>query len=174
MHLVATGWSSQSNASWFQYRQSFNYQDRYHPIHGSMNLTIIKWLVFPPLLMSPHSRVFCCLIPFVVDQLTKSWMDLDLTRMQVANRRILSVGPAEEGMGLPYELLNGRAGFLYAALFLNHHIGPDVVPWSITVSQVLTMSYKTRTWRWPTQNDDQHVIDVCLFLFLANDSTNDN
>lgn len=70
-------------------------------------------------------------------------MDLDLTHMQVASRRILSVGPAEEGMGLPYELLNGRAGFLYAALFLNHHIGPDVVPWSITVSQVLIMSWKS-------------------------------
>lgn len=134
---------------------------------GSMNVATMKWLLF---VMSPFlEKKNCCLIPlWLIDRLTKSWIGLDQT--QVASQRILSVGPAEEGMGLPYELLNGRAGFLYAALFLNHHIGPDVVPWSITVSQVLTMSYKSHTWRWPTQNDDQRIIDIYLFLFLANGS----
>lgn len=97
-------------------------------------------IVFSSVFNVPIFKNFLLLDSFVIDQLRKSWMDLDLMRMQVASRRILSVGPAEEGMGLPYELLNGRAGFLYAALFLNHHIGPDVVPWSITVSQVLIMS----------------------------------
>ena len=97
-------------------------------------------------------------------------MGLDLT--QVASRRILSVGPAEEGMGLPYELLNGRAGFLYAALFLNHHIGPDVVPWSITVSQVLTMimSYKVTHDGGQLKMMTNMLLMFVSFLFLANGS----
>lgn len=37
-------------------------------------------------------------------------------------------------MGMPYELLYGRAGFLWAALFLNYHVGEETIPWSVTVS----------------------------------------
>lgn len=52
---------------------------------------------------------------------------------QIAGRRVLSLGPAEElGGGLPCELLNGRAGFLYAALFINRYLGQETVPWCIT------------------------------------------
>jgi hypothetical protein len=35
---------------------------------------------------------------------------------------------------MPYELLYGRAGFLWAALFLNYHVGEETIPWSVTVS----------------------------------------
>lgn len=177
MPSVATAWWSWSlsNACWFWYRQSRNYRALY-----ILSSPCFTWfnecgdhevIVLPSVCNVPvfGRKTNCCLSPlWLIDQLTKSWIGLDLT--QVASQRILSVGPAEEGMGLPYELLNGRAGFLYAALFLNHHIGPDVVPWSITVSQVLTMSYKSHTWWWPTQNDDQRIIDIYLFLFLANGS----
>lgn len=29
---------------------------------------------------------------------------------------------------MPYELLHGRAGFLYSALFINKHLGPGTIP----------------------------------------------
>lgn len=35
---------------------------------------------------------------------------------------------------MPYELLYGRAGFLWAALFLNYHVGEEMIPCSVTVS----------------------------------------
>ena len=41
------------------------------------------------------------------------------------------MGPADEGARLPCELLNGRAGFLFAALFINRFLGNETVPWSI-------------------------------------------
>uniref|UniRef100_A0A7N0ZX13 Uncharacterized protein n=2 Tax=Kalanchoe fedtschenkoi TaxID=63787 RepID=A0A7N0ZX13_KALFE len=48
--------------------------------------------------------------------------------LQVARERALPVGPEEGGFGMSYELLYGRAGFLWAALFLNKHLGPNAVP----------------------------------------------
>ncbi|KAG6541093.1 hypothetical protein Mapa_017532 [Marchantia paleacea] len=51
---------------------------------------------------------------------------------EVSNERALSVGPAEGGLGMPYELLYGRAGFLWAALFINKHVGEETVPWTTT------------------------------------------
>lgn len=47
---------------------------------------------------------------------------------EVASDPILPVGPEEGGFGMPYELLHGRAGFLYAALFINKHLGPETIP----------------------------------------------
>ncbi|AES72177.1 putative lanthionine synthetase C [Medicago truncatula] len=47
--------------------------------------------------------------------------------MEVANERALPVGPEEGGFGMSYDLLYGRAGFLWAALFLNKHLGEDTV-----------------------------------------------
>lgn len=38
------------------------------------------------------------------------------------------MGPEEGGLGMSYELLYGRAGFLWAALFINKHLGEDTVP----------------------------------------------
>ena len=35
---------------------------------------------------------------------------------------------------VPYELLYARAGFLWAAAFLNKYVGPETIPSSITVS----------------------------------------
>jgi hypothetical protein len=48
--------------------------------------------------------------------------------IQVAKEEALPIGPEEGGFGMSYELLYGRAGFLWAALFVNKHLGDDTVP----------------------------------------------
>lgn len=50
---------------------------------------------------------------------------------EVAQERALSVGPEDGGFGMPYELMYGRAGFLWAALFINKHLGHETIPWSV-------------------------------------------
>ncbi|XP_073396751.1 lanC-like protein GCL2 isoform X2 [Physcomitrium patens] len=51
---------------------------------------------------------------------------------RIGGRRVLSMGPVDEGSSLPCELLNGRVGFLYAALFINKYISEEMVLWSMT------------------------------------------
>ncbi|KAG6767349.1 hypothetical protein POTOM_028549 [Populus tomentosa] len=46
----------------------------------------------------------------------------------VAQERALPVGPEEGGFGMSYELMYGRAGFLWAALFINKHLGEGTLP----------------------------------------------
>lgn len=46
----------------------------------------------------------------------------------MAKERALPVGPEEGGFGMSYDLLYGRAGFLWGALFVNKHLGEDAVP----------------------------------------------
>lgn len=41
---------------------------------------------------------------------------------------------------MPYELLYGRVGFLYACLFINKHVAEETIPWSVTVSTELLLS----------------------------------
>ncbi|KAG4920119.1 hypothetical protein JHK87_048713 [Glycine soja] len=48
--------------------------------------------------------------------------------IEVAKERALPVGPEEGGFGMSYDLLYGRAGFLWGALFVNKHLGEDAVP----------------------------------------------
>ncbi|GLT33720.1 hypothetical protein SLA2020_082840 [Shorea laevis] len=48
--------------------------------------------------------------------------------LEVAQERALPVGPEEGGFGMSYDLLYGRAGFLWAALFVNKHLGEEAVP----------------------------------------------
>ncbi|CAH9105969.1 unnamed protein product [Cuscuta europaea] len=48
--------------------------------------------------------------------------------LEVAQEKALPVGPEDGGFGMSYDLLYGRAGFLWAALFINRHLGPEVVP----------------------------------------------
>ncbi|XVF17299.1 hypothetical protein REPUB_Repub10bG0107800 [Reevesia pubescens] len=48
--------------------------------------------------------------------------------LEVAQERALPIGPEEGGFGMSYDLLYGRAGFLWAALFLNKHLGKETVP----------------------------------------------
>ncbi|XP_062099939.1 lanC-like protein GCL1 [Humulus lupulus] len=43
--------------------------------------------------------------------------------LEVAQERALPAGPEEGGFGMSYDLLYGRAGFLWAALFINKYIG---------------------------------------------------
>ncbi|XP_020089997.1 lanC-like protein GCL1 [Ananas comosus] len=52
--------------------------------------------------------------------------------LKVAGEKALSVGPEEGGFGMSYELLHGRAGFLFAVLFINKHLGPGTVPDELT------------------------------------------
>ncbi|ONK74122.1 uncharacterized protein A4U43_C03F3000 [Asparagus officinalis] len=47
---------------------------------------------------------------------------------EAASDPALPVGPEDGGFGMPYELLHGRAGFLYAALFINQYLGPHTIP----------------------------------------------
>lgn len=51
--------------------------------------------------------------------------------LEVAQERALPIGPEEGGLGMSYDLLYGRTGFLWAALFLNNHIGEDTIPMDI-------------------------------------------
>ncbi|CAM8907662.1 unnamed protein product [Rhodiola kirilowii] len=48
--------------------------------------------------------------------------------LELAQERALPVGPEEGGFGMSYELLYGRAGFLWAALFVNKYLGSNAVP----------------------------------------------
>ncbi|VVA38160.1 PREDICTED: lanC [Prunus dulcis] len=48
--------------------------------------------------------------------------------LEVAQEKALSVGPEEGGFGMSYDLLHGRAGFLWAALFINKYLGQEKVP----------------------------------------------
>lgn len=51
-----------------------------------------------------------------------------LNHVQLAQERALPVGPEEGGFGMSYDLLYGRAGFLWAALFINKHLGQETLP----------------------------------------------
>ncbi|CAA0812499.1 LanC-like protein GCL1 [Striga hermonthica] len=48
--------------------------------------------------------------------------------LEMAQERALPVGPKEGGFGMSYDLLYGRAGFLWAALLVNKYLGPETIP----------------------------------------------
>ncbi|KAL2504541.1 LanC-like protein GCL1 [Abeliophyllum distichum] len=48
--------------------------------------------------------------------------------LEMAEEKALPVGPEEGGLGMSYDLLYGRAGFLWAALFINKYLGAEAVP----------------------------------------------
>ncbi|XP_042493035.1 lanC-like protein GCL1 [Macadamia integrifolia] len=56
--------------------------------------------------------------------------------LEVAQERALPSGPDEGGFGMPYELLHGRAGFLWAALFINVHFGQETLPMDLLMPVV--------------------------------------
>ncbi|OUZ99607.1 Lanthionine synthetase C-like [Macleaya cordata] len=56
--------------------------------------------------------------------------------LEVAQERALPTGPEEGGFGMSYELLYGRAGFLWATLFINKHLGEDTLPKDLLVPVV--------------------------------------
>lgn len=70
--------------------------------------------------------------------------------LQIAEQSVLAVGPAEGGLGMPYELMYGRAGFLWAALFVNKYVGEETIPWSVTVS--LQLAFLCATLIPPVKN----------------------
>lgn len=60
---------------------------------------------------------------------------------EIANEWTLAVGPEDGGFGMPYELFYGRAGFLWACLFVNKYVGDDTIPQASTgpiVDSILT------------------------------------
>ncbi|XP_021725618.1 lanC-like protein GCL1 [Chenopodium quinoa] len=48
--------------------------------------------------------------------------------IEVAQEKALPVGPEEGGFGMSCDLLCGRAGFLWAALFIKMHLGEEALP----------------------------------------------
>lgn len=46
----------------------------------------------------------------------------------MAQEKALPVGPEEGGFGMSYDLLYGRAGFLWAALLVNKYLGDETIP----------------------------------------------
>ncbi|MED6147761.1 LanC-like protein gcl1 [Stylosanthes scabra] len=52
----------------------------------------------------------------------------------LAKERALPVGAEEGGFGMSYDLLYGRAGFLWAALFINKYLGEEAVPREILMA----------------------------------------
>ncbi|XP_022136816.1 lanC-like protein GCL1 [Momordica charantia] len=56
--------------------------------------------------------------------------------LQAAQEKALPVGPEEGGLGMSYDLLYGRAGFLWAALFMNNHLGEQRLPHGFLMSVV--------------------------------------
>ncbi|KAE9608008.1 putative lanthionine synthetase C [Lupinus albus] len=48
--------------------------------------------------------------------------------IEVAKERALPIGAEEGGFGMSYDLLYGRAGFLWGALYLNKYLGEDTIP----------------------------------------------
>ncbi|PHU00014.1 hypothetical protein BC332_29801 [Capsicum chinense] len=48
--------------------------------------------------------------------------------LELAQERALPVGPEDGGFGMSYDLLYGRAGFLWAALFIRKYLGAEAVP----------------------------------------------
>ncbi|KAJ1702581.1 hypothetical protein LUZ63_002360 [Rhynchospora breviuscula] len=61
-------------------------------------------------------------------QRRKKFLDMFI---EVARESTLSAGAEEGGFGMSYELLHGRAGFLFSALFINRYLGPDSVPYQL-------------------------------------------
>lgn len=51
--------------------------------------------------------------------------------LQLAEDGALPVGPQEGGLGMSYDLLYGRTGFLWAALFINKYLGETAVPFDL-------------------------------------------
>eukprot|EP00252_Welwitschia_mirabilis_P026943 TRINITY_DN903_c0_g1_i1.p1 TRINITY_DN903_c0_g1~~TRINITY_DN903_c0_g1_i1.p1 ORF type:complete len:417 (-),score=82.42 TRINITY_DN903_c0_g1_i1:582-1832(-) len=50
---------------------------------------------------------------------------------EVLHGNVLAVGPEQGGFGMPYELLYGRAGFLWAALYINKYLGDQTIEWAV-------------------------------------------
>lgn len=72
--------------------------------------------------------------------------------LQIAEQSVLAVGPGQGGLGMPYELMYGRAGFLWAALFVNKYVGEETIPSSVTVSLIhlkLTLTFLSA---WPSRH----------------------
>ncbi|XP_052194977.1 lanC-like protein GCL1 [Diospyros lotus] len=72
-----------------------------------------------------------CALGAVVANLKGDYQKRDLFLdlfFEIAQERALPVGPEEGGFGMSYDLLYGRAGFLWAALFINKHLGQGTVP----------------------------------------------
>ena len=113
-----------------------------------------------------------------------------LNHVQVAQERALPVGPEEGGFGMSYDLLYGRAGFLWASLFLNNHLGEETVPSNLlmpVVDAVLAggragasdntacpLMYRWHGTRyWGAANGLAGILQVLLHFPLSNEDAED-
>ena len=113
-----------------------------------------------------------------------------LNHVQVAQERALPVGPEEGGFGMSYDLLYGRAGFLWAALFLYNHLGEETVPSNLlmpVVDAVLAggragasdntacpLMYRWHGTRyWGAANGLAGILQVLLHFPLSNEDAED-
>ncbi|XP_075655484.1 lanC-like protein GCL1 [Castanea sativa] len=110
--------------------------------------------------------------------------------LEVAQERALPIGPEEGGFGMSYDLLYGRAGFLWAALFLNNHLGEETVPSNLlmpVVDAVLAggragasnntacpLMYRWHGTRyWGAANGLAGILQVLLHFPLSNEDAED-
>jgi hypothetical protein len=113
-----------------------------------------------------------------------------LNHVQVAQEKALPIGPEEGGFGMSYDLLYGRAGFLWAALFLNKHLGQETVPSDLlmpVVNAVLAggragaadntscpLMYRWHGTRyWGAANGLAGILQVLLHFPLSNEDVED-
>ncbi|KDP29724.1 hypothetical protein JCGZ_18659 [Jatropha curcas] len=116
-----------------------------------------------------------------------SYLDLFL---EVAHERALPIGPEEGGFGMSYELMYGRAGFLWAALFINKYLGEQTLPSEILlpiVDAVLAggragasdnpecpLMYRWHGTRyWGAANGLAGILQVLLHFQLSNEDAED-
>ncbi|CAN0858426.1 LanC-like protein GCL1 [Linum grandiflorum] len=57
----------------------------------------------------------------------------------MAEEPALPIGPEEGGFGMSYELMYGRAGFLWTALFINKHLGQGTIQFDLLAPVVDTV-----------------------------------
>uniref|UniRef100_A0A2N9ETN2 LanC-like protein GCL1 n=1 Tax=Fagus sylvatica TaxID=28930 RepID=A0A2N9ETN2_FAGSY len=110
--------------------------------------------------------------------------------LEVAQEKALPIGPEEGGFGMSYDLLYGRAGFLWAALFLNKHLGQETVPSDLlmpVVNAVLAggragaadntscpLMYRWHGTRyWGAANGLAGILQVLLHFPLSNEDVED-
>ncbi|KAH6822593.1 GCR2-like 1 [Perilla frutescens var. hirtella] len=56
--------------------------------------------------------------------------------LEMAQEKALPVGPEEGGFGMSYDLLYGRAGFLWGALLVNKYLGDETIPTDVLMPVV--------------------------------------
>ncbi|GMP26011.1 hypothetical protein CsSME_00002624 [Camellia sinensis var. sinensis] len=89
----------------------------------------------------------------------------------LGRKRALPVGPEEGGFGMSYDLLYGRAGFLWAALFINKYLGQETIPNDLLMPVVEAVWHGTRY--WGAAHGLAGILHVLLHFPLSQEDAND-